>query len=534
MSSLTEYSDNTLTTPAPDLSQQKESSFEFNKRILFVTGRAGTGKSTLLRKLVNGTRKNVVVLAPTGAAAVDIKGQTIHSFFRFKPGITADEAYDLGLKTKVQIYKKLDILVIDEISMVRADLLDCIDAFLQAARKSDDPFGGVQAVFFGDVYQLEPVVTKDEVHALTMLYDSHYFFSSDVFKRVLNDPHEQLVEFIELKTIYRQSDVDFIRVLDSVRRKQITDEELEYINRQVDEYLDLERSESIYLTDTNNLAQRINAHNLNGLGDEEVAYIGRMFGQFNEKTLPTDSDLRLKRGARIMMLNNDPFKRWVNGSLGTVLELFEDGMRVELDDGTTHVVERYIWENIAFQFDPQSNRISKKVIGTYEQLPVRLAWAITIHKSQGKTFDKCIIILQGRTFAHGQMYVALSRCRTKEGLVLNRPITHEDIITDSRVKNFLAKLKMYVARWKLDKHTKRNIVEQANIEQLLLEIRYITMEDEEKEALLKQPVILDERGEQGKVSFLTGMDIHSSESLRIHLPAVIHVSLQQPSTELAK
>jgi ATP-dependent exoDNAse (exonuclease V) alpha subunit len=519
--------------PAPPdtrLSDDRRRLLESSARVLFVTGRAGTGKSTLLRYLTSQTRRNFVVLAPTGAAAVDVGGQTIHSFFKFKPGITAEDAYRMGMRNEEPIYKRLEVMVIDEISMVRADLLDCIDAFLQAARKKDEPFGGVQAVFFGDLYQLEPVVTRDEANAIGMQYESPYFFSSEVFSQLLRSTREQAIELLELTTMYRQIDPEFVGVLDRIRRDQLQEGDLDYINCQVDEYLDFARDGYVYLTDTNSLAQRINNENLAGINREPWTFTGKLSGHFNDKNLPTEMDLTLKVGARIMMLNNDPFKRWVNGTLGHLTHIEDDKVAVLLDDGREHTVERYIWGNHKFFFDDHTKSIKKQEVGSFEQFPLRLAWAITIHKSQGKTFDSVVIMLQNRAFAHGQTYVALSRCRTREGIILNRPVMPHDIISDVRVKKFMVSMKRYVMRWRRPVEDILSLVLKIERKSGNALLRLLEDDESERTISLADVGIVKESGIGEDRFLVSGTDTDTGERLFIPTESILSIEDISPDT----
>jgi energy-coupling factor transporter ATP-binding protein EcfA2 len=354
---------------------------ENGKRFLLVLGRAGTGKSTLLRKLAKHSRKNIAIVAPTGIAAVNVGGETIHSFFKFKPGIMFEEASKNGQNTQNVMYEKLDLLIIDEISMVRADLLDSIDVFLRHARKKNEPFGGVQVVCFGDMYQLEPVVSNDEKDMLYIQYDSPYFFSSRVFNELLFFP-SQLIEFVELTKVYRQTDEEFISLLDKIRKKKADEYDLYKINERFAEYVSDTMEGHIYLTTRNDSAARINTKNLELIPEPEYSYLGTTEGDFPDKLLPTDWDLKLKLGARVMLINNDTDKRWINGTLGYVSKLENDAVFVKLDNGNEHAVTRYTWSYYKYVYDKSQDKVIKQLIGSYTQFPLKLAWAITIHKSQ--------------------------------------------------------------------------------------------------------------------------------------------------------
>lgn len=400
----------------------------------FITGRAGTGKSTLLTLFRNSTRKKVVVVAPTGVAALNVQGQTIHSFFGFpaKPL----QRQDIRRRRNRSLYRNMQVLVIDEISMVRADLLDNIDYFLQINRDSPLPFGGVQVVFFGDLFQLPPVVsTMAERELFSTVYDSPYFFSANVF----NESFE--LEFIELTETYRQESAHFVRLLDAVRVNQIDYDDLEDLNtRHIPEF----KSPDFYITlsSRNSIVNKINQERLAALQSDEYTYLASVSGNFSERLTPAEPALRLKTGAQVMFVKNDPQRRFVNGTIGKVIKLMDDEIHVLIENaaGEQKVinVEKLKWEMMRYQTNDATDpaNISTETIGSYTQYPLRLAWAITIHKSQGKTFDKIIIDLGRGAFEHGQTYVALSRCRTLEGIVLRQSLTGRDIIIDERVVEF--------------------------------------------------------------------------------------------------
>ncbi|HBR15331.1 MAG TPA: AAA family ATPase [Candidatus Omnitrophica bacterium] len=409
---------------------------------VFVTGKAGTGKSTLLQYFRNNTRKNVVVLAPTGVAAVNVKGQTIHSFFRFKPDITLEGVSSIRLRKDLRnMYQRIDTIVIDEISMVRADLLDCMDAFLRLHSKGNNvPFGGVQMVFIGDLYQLPPVVTREEKNIFKEVYPTPYFFSAKSFQN-LN------IQFIELKKIYRQTEEQFIHLLSMIRDKTATHEHLRDLNkRYIPDFKPKEEDFYVYLTTTNALADQINQEKLREIKTPSYFSDGEIDGEFDLKNLPTQPRLELKEGAQVMLLNNDPNGAWVNGSIGKITYLDEDGLgagviEVELSDDRIVEVAPFTWEMFRFFYNEDTEKIECESVGAFTQYPLRLAWAITIHKSQGKTFSKVIIDIGYGTFSHGQMYVALSRCRTLDGIVLKKPILHKHILLDADVVAFMTRFR---------------------------------------------------------------------------------------------
>lgn len=412
---------------------------------IFITGKAGTGKSTLLQYFRDHTVKNVVVLAPTGVAAVNIKGQTIHSFFRFKPNITPEGVDAIKIRrTQKALYQKVDTIIIDEVSMVRADLMDCIDAFLRLhGKKRMVPFGGVQLVFIGDLYQLPPVVPRNEQGIFRDVYNSPYFFDSNIFQELNgngNDQHPQRFQIIELKKIYRQKEEDFIKLLGTIRNKTATEANLKALNkRHIPDFIPDDNDFYIYLTTTNAVADRVNHQRLKELQREPYCYEGSVTGKFESRNLPTHQSLELKVGAQVMLLNNDPGGRWINGSIGKIIEIVKEGkiVTVELSDEQIVEVVPYQWEMFRFFFNEDTEALESESVGSFTQYPLRLAWAVTIHKSQGKTFSKVIVDIGNGAFAHGQTYVALSRCTNFEGLILKRPILQRHIILDDDVVRFM-------------------------------------------------------------------------------------------------
>lgn len=406
---------------------------------LFITGRAGTGKSTLLSYFKKNTLKNIVILAPTGVAAVNIGGATIHSFFKFKPDITMEKAWVLGGKVKKpELYKSLDAIVIDEISMVRADLLDCIDAFMRRVCGTMAPFGGKRVIFFGDLYQLPPVVTRDDIDIFRTRYDSAFFFSADVISRTP-------ISFLELDHIYRQSDDKFIAVLNAIRENIATDDDLALLNTRVhEEYAPPPEEYVVHLTGTNALAQAYNTYQLNSLEGKIHSFKATSTGTFDRHTQPAPRELELKIGAQVMLTSNDREKRFINGTVGRVEELSYENdspvASIRLTNGKLIDIGPATWEMFKFSYNDKSRRITTEVAGTYTQLPLILAWGITIHKSQGKTFDRLAIDLPN-SFAHGQTYVALSRATSLEGIVLKRPLTSRHIIMDPIVTTWLTMLR---------------------------------------------------------------------------------------------
>jgi len=399
----------------------------------FITGKAGTGKSTLLRYFADTTNKNVVKLSFTGISAVNIGGQTIHSFFGFPIHPLSKE--DIKESRKREMFSALEAIIIDEISMVRADLFDAIDQFMRINGKNPTkPFGGVQMLFFGDPFQLQPVVTDEEVSKLfSSYYKSPYFFDSKVFENLD-------YEIINLEHVYRQSDRAFIHLLDSVRTGNISINQLNKINeRYQPKFVANQENPFITITSTNKIANEINQSRLDEIMSDEFEYWGIIQGRFRNNNLPTEMVLKFKVGAQVMFVRNDSKNRWVNGTIGKVTALSEEHVEVEADkDGEiyTYSVGTETWESLKYEYDYDSHTIKTEVVGSFTQYPLKLAWAVTIHKSQGLTFENVVIDLGSGAFAHGQTYVALSRCIKLDGIILKKKIRRSDIIIDYPVKKF--------------------------------------------------------------------------------------------------
>jgi ATP-dependent exoDNAse (exonuclease V) alpha subunit len=412
---------------------------ENSQNHLFVTGRAGTGKSTLLNLFRNTTRQKMVVLAPTGIAALNVKGQTIHSFFGFPPRII--DIHNLKIKRYKKIYQQLDTIVIDEISMVRADIIDNIDIYLQRIRNSSEPFGGVRMIFFGDLFQLPPIVASPtEREYFKTRYESPYFFSADVVNFSVQ------LEIISLNKVYRQDEKLFIRLLDNIRTRHFDMDDLETINeRTTDPDPELNY---ITLTSRNDTAFRINDEEIRKLDTPPFFFNAAVTGEFNPRLYPTEASLGLKLHAQVMFVKNDPDKRFVNGTIGKIVALDNDLIQVRIRDlnGQEKIIEleQLEWEIVKYDLDPADRaKIKSKVVGTFKQYPIKLAWAITIHKSQGKTFDHVIIDLGRGAFEYGQSYVALSRCRTLNGIVLKNNLKPTDIRVDQRIVDYYDQLRRY-------------------------------------------------------------------------------------------
>ena len=402
----------------------------------FITGRAGTGKSTLLQTFRTTTAKNVVVLAPTGVAALHVQGQTIHSFFGFPPRYIPKT--DIKPRRSKALYQKIDTIIIDEISMVRADMMDNIDYFLRINGKHPDrPFGGVQMLFFGDLFQLPPVVASPEEQFIFQTqYPSPYFFSAVALQTFE-------LKTIELSQVFRQTDRRFIRLLDAVRTGNVDEDLLDTLNERYvppSDYADRDEP-FITLASRNVTVDALNKLKLDSINLPALTYVGKITGDFNEKICPAEQILHLKEGAQVMMLRNDnKTKQYVNGTLGTIAKLENDSIEVLVgnDKGLPYLikVEQVKWETLKYELNAKGE-LEGKATGSFTQYPLRLAWAITIHKSQGKTFDYVRVDLGGGgVFEHGQTYVALSRCRTFGGIQLSQKMRPQDIILDPRIIEF--------------------------------------------------------------------------------------------------
>ena len=388
---------------------------------LFLTGRAGTGKTTMLRKFLAGAGEKAIVLAPTGVAAMNAGGQTIHSFFKFPPRLI--EPTDIKRLRSTRLVKAIDTMIIDEISMVRSDMLDAIDKSLKLNRASKRPFGGVRMILSGDLHQLPPVVSGQETPILRERYGGSYFFNAPAFK-------DAEFSLLALKHVFRQAEPRFLALLGALRTGRVTPNDEAVLRGLVSSKSAVEASEThVVLTPNNANAYRINQARLEGLNTRSQIFEADVQGQFEEKAFPTEADLELKEGARVMLIKNDPEGRWVNGTLATVVGFSGSRVIVEIDDHV-YEIEPTAWEKYRYELDPETKKVKREVVGTFKQMPLRLAYAVTIHKAQGLTLDKVFIDFDSGMFAHGQAYVAFSRARSLDGLSISRELRPRDLVLD--------------------------------------------------------------------------------------------------------
>ena len=397
---------------------------EYSKQNIFITGKAGAGKTTLLEYFRNNSKKNFVILASTGISAIKAKGKTIHSFFLFPPRILINEKIK---RLRSKVISKIDTILIDECSMIRCDVLDAIDQSLRLNRNSNKSFGGIQIILLGDLHQLPPVIRENEREIFNNFYPvGHYFFNANCFE-------ESNIKTYELTKVFRQKDKNFINILNNIRSGKVNDKDLEVLNKRViNQNFDIP-SEAIILSPTNKRVDSINNLNLQNINSETFSYESSETGDFKEK--PADEILELKVGAQVMLIKNDfkSPKRWVNGSIGVVTQLTENSIQLKIKN-KIYKIKQDTWEK--FDYLIKDGQVVHEVVATFTQYPIKLAWAVTIHKSQGQTFEKAIIDLDRGSFAPGQTYVALSRVTSMDGLFLTRKINVSDVVFDKNIENY--------------------------------------------------------------------------------------------------
>lgn len=422
---------NTVINPEITLSPEQQALFEImekSRQHLFITGRAGTGKSVLLRHFRSNTEKRSVVVAPTGIAALNVRGQTIHSMFRLAP-----QFYQKGTLAKnsraCSLLKRIETLIIDEISMVRADLLDAVDERLREAHRNDIPFGGIQVIMFGDLYQLPPVVEENLLPYFERTYGGVHFFNASAWGQTE-------FKIYELSQIFRQKDPVFKDILNVVRDGTVTDAQVEQLNERCDVPIPTEGT--LTLATTNSLVTNINQRRLDQLEGKAYEYKATITGEMKKSTFPTEETIYLKVGAQVVLLQNDKDKRWVNGTIATISSLKDGSITVHVN-GIDYELDQKTWEEIRYEYDPDSHKVKEEVVSSFTQYPIRLAWAMTIHKSQGQTYESVALDLTANTFAPGQLYVALSRCTSLEGLYLKLPVKRSHVLVEAKVKDFMTK-----------------------------------------------------------------------------------------------
>lgn len=466
---------------------------ETEKNVL-VTGKAGTGKSTLLNYFTDKTRKGIAVLAPTGVAAVNVNGQTIHSFFNFRPDITISKVRE-ARGERERVLQELDALVIDEASMLRADLLDCVDKTLRLNRREKTPFGGVQMIFFGDLYQLPPVIMGKERRIFEEQYESPYFFDAPSFRNTI-------FELVELEKVYRQKDESFISILNAIRNNTIEEKEMRNLNSRYRPQANSKENElCITLTTTNDLADEINEHKLSTIRAPLREYRAIEKGELGKERQPASELLRIKKGSQVMLLNNDPMGRWVNGTMGAVTGFnqeipAEETITVRLQQGNEVEVTTHTWKVFEYFYNENKSALDSRTIGSFTQYPLKLAWAVTIHKSQGKTFDRVHVDIGRGVFTPGQLYVALSRCRTLEGITLEKRVEKKHVYADWRVVKFATGRQYEISEKLMPIEQKTDALRKAIRNKERLEIVYLKANDVKSKRFI-QPL------EVGEMEYLT-------------------------------
>jgi len=445
---------------------------ENSNKNIFLTGKAGTWKSTLLMYFLEKSNKNIAILAPTGVAALNIWWSTIHSFFGFAPTITIKKAKQ---EAKYQIwdpkFTELDAILIDEISMVRADMMDCINEFLKIVRESKKAFGWAQLIMIWDLYQLPPVVTSREKEFFQKEYDSPYFFDAKVVQQKWFD-----MEFIELEKVYRQSDKAFIDILNAIRTKTLEDKHIKMLNRRISKDIDLSEW-MIYLAGTNSQVDIINNQYLDKISKPIASFVAKTKWDINPKQFPTDIELILKEWSQVMFVANDTDGRWVNGTLWKIKKIKKNEILVKIYGWEDVEVGLHTWRVGQFEYNPGKKRLDAHIVGTFSQIPLTLAWAVTIHKSQWKTFDNVIIDLSSGIFAHGQTYVALSRCRSLEWIKLTCEIKTWHVRLDYNVVKFLTQFQYNKANKIFSIEQKIELIENVIKKKWRVQMTYLKSKD---------------------------------------------------------
>ncbi|MEJ5285246.1 MAG: AAA family ATPase [Brevinematales bacterium] len=489
-----------------------------SRKNIFITGKAGTGKSTFLKYFLEHTRLKYVVLSPTGVAAINVGGQTIHSFFKIFPGETISDLEEIiSRNKKIELIKSLELIIIDEVSMLRADLFDLINEILKKILKNNLPFGGKQLLLIGDLYQLPPVVTTKEKELFEELYDTPYFFSANAIKEIE-------LKIVEFEKIYRQKDEKFIEILNKIRNGTIDESDIEFINQNC--LIEKEEDDfSIYITPYNETARKINEEKLSSLKGKSYHFEGIIEGDFPLEYLPTEKDIILKKNAQVMMLVNNPEEGFVNGTIGKFQGIFEEKLKIETENNEIIFVPPFEWTIFDYEYDRANGVITKNEIGSFYQYPVKLAWAITIHKSQGKTFKKLILDIGKGAFSPGQIYVALSRCTSLEGLKLKKPITKKQIFIDRRIINFMTQSRYIESELKNPVVEKEKLIEKAIKENKNIEITYLKKNDEKSKRIITPKKVGTMEYASKTYKGLSGFCHKSGEERNFRLDRILEIKI---------
>ncbi|MGC8765678.1 MAG: AAA family ATPase [Brevinematia bacterium] len=487
---------------------------------IFITGKAGTGKSTFLRYFIENSDIPFVILAPTGVAALNIGGQTIHSFFKILPHESLSDINGIlkrHSRESIEMLKEVELIIIDEVSMLRADLFDLMDVILRKLLKKKKNFAGKQLLLVGDLYQLPPVINSREKKAYLEIYNSPYFFSAECYD-------ELNIKIVEFEKIYRQKDIEFINILNRIRNGTVTEEDINFINRKCSKNPPQNKELFVYLTPYNETARKTNEEKLHELKGKEYIFKGEIDGEFNIDFLPTDEVLRLKKNAQVMMLTNNWDGGWVNGTIGKILE-FEDEetILVETDEGKIIRVMPFEWDIFDYEYDRTKDRINKRKIGSFRQFPLRLAWSITIHKSQGKTFNNVVLDIGRGAFSPGQTYVALSRCTSLDGLYLVKPLSLKHVFIDRKIIKFMTESRYKESELETPLEKKIEIIREAIASKSKMEIVYLKKSDEKSRRVIL-PLYLGKMQYSGKEFFgLTAFCFERNEERNFRLERILEM-----------